>query len=150
MGPILGRSCGPTKQVPLPRIHAQGSNGDKFLFGLDAFRHQDGMNLASETHHCSSQGPLRLILVNTSDDVSIQLNQVRPELKDMTHGSEPGTGIINGDPQAHAPQGLQRRGERSIIVHRLTFGNLQHDASGTETGPVNKPGNSRVQAGLWR
>ena len=73
-------------------------------------------------------------MVDAGRDADVQLDEIGRQLEDVPEACEPGTGIIDGDPDAQLTQPLKRNTELVVVLDRLVLGEFDDDAPGVGGG----------------
>jgi hypothetical protein len=94
--------------------------------GLDPLSDQLAATLAGEVDDAGDERLADVVVVDLANEPDVELNEVWPELEDVTEAGKAGAGIIHGDAYPGS-QALDRSPEGAVVLDRDMLGDLEDD-----------------------
>ena len=119
------RSVGASQQEPLADGDAQAHQGAALLLRLDPLGDQLAAGLGGEVDHARHQRLAGRVAVNVAHQLHVQLDDLRPQLRDVPQRGEARPGVVDRDPRVGevAPQQAARR---AVVLDGHALGDLHH------------------------
>jgi hypothetical protein len=117
---------GTTEVVALPEANAETLDGLCFGERLDALGDDEGAGHCGKLNEAGDHGLPGHVEVDTSHEADVDLDNVRPQVDEMSEVGDSGTGVVGRDSHVGA-EGTHRDMQRPVIVDDLVLGDLQDD-----------------------
>ena len=110
-GPVFGfgLGLGTTQQKALTEVHSCSLDQHQLPGSLDALGHHLGAHVLAQPDHRFQQQELTRALLDAGDQLAIQLDDIRIEIRDVLDVGEAGAKIIDGQAQSLSCAARPRR-----------------------------------------
>ena len=118
------------EQPSLPELHAERLERFLLTLGLDPLRDDARADVAAEGEERHHQRAACAVGVDGGDQRAVDLDELRPQLRDDSHAGVAGAGIVDGDAEAARSQFRRDPLQQGEVGYRLTFAEFEHDGGG--------------------